>query len=93
MANPLVVLLHGVGLDHRMWRPVAALLQDEFDVLTPDLLGHGSNAPAADGTTLRDLADDVARSVAGAARTWSASRWARSSPSTSPATGPSWSRA
>ena len=92
MAKPLVVLLHGVGLDHTMWRPVTALLQDEFEVLTPDLLGHGKNAPARDGVTLRDLADDVA-AVLPRVRAWSASHWARSSPSTWPATGPTWSRA
>ena len=93
MSKPLVVLLHGVGLDHSMWRPVRALLQDEFDVLTPDLLGHGGNAPAPDGTTLSDLADDVRRRVAGVGATWSVSRSARSSRSTWPATGPSWLRA
>jgi pimeloyl-ACP methyl ester carboxylesterase len=63
MPKPVIVLLHGVGLDHTMWRPVSTLLQDEFEVVTPDLLGHGGNAPAPDGTTLRDLADDVARSL------------------------------
>ena len=63
MPKPVIVLLHGVGLDHTMWRPVGALLQDEFEVVTPDLLGHGGNAPAPEGTTLGDLADDVARSL------------------------------
>lgn len=63
MADSVIVLLHGVGLDHRMWRPVAARLRDEFEVVTPDLLGHGNSAPAPDGTTLGDLADEVARSV------------------------------
>jgi pimeloyl-ACP methyl ester carboxylesterase len=60
MEKPLVVLVHGVGLDHTMWRPVVGLLQDEFEVLTPDLLGHGTNGPARDGVTLAELADDVA---------------------------------
>ena len=56
-----VVLLHGVGLDHTMWRPVAALLKDTYEVVTPDLIGHGGRAPAPGGTTLGDLADDVTR--------------------------------
>lgn len=64
MPKPLVVLLHGVGLDHSMWRPVAAQLRDGFEVRAPDLLGHGGNAPAPSGTTLRDLADAVARDLA-----------------------------
>lgn len=62
MARPVVVLLHGVGLDHAMWRPVAALLP-HVDVVTPDLLGHGGSAAAPEGTTLGDLADAVATSV------------------------------
>jgi len=63
VAKPLVVLLHGVGLDRTMWGPVSALLQDECEVLALDLLGHGGNAPAPHGTTLRDLADDVAAAL------------------------------
>lgn len=60
MSRPTLVLLHGVGLDHTMWEPVAGLSADRFTVVTPDLLGHGSNSPAPAGTTLADLADDVA---------------------------------
>ena len=67
MPRPLVVLLHGVGLDRTMWRPVTALLDDEFEVLALDLLGHGAHRPAPAGTTLRDLADDVAVQMAAAA--------------------------
>jgi pimeloyl-ACP methyl ester carboxylesterase len=63
VGTPTVVLLHGVGLDHTMWAPVDALLRDEFEVLAPDLLGHGANRPAPQGTTLRDLADDVAAAL------------------------------
>jgi pimeloyl-ACP methyl ester carboxylesterase len=46
-----------------MWTPVAALLEDEFEVLALDLLGHGGQRPAPDGITLGDLADAVAGSV------------------------------
>lgn len=60
MSKPTVVLLHGVGLDHTMWEPAAALLADRFTLLTPDLPGHGSRAPASEGVTLADLADGVA---------------------------------
>ncbi len=28
MTKPTIVLLHGVGLDHTMWEPVAELLAD-----------------------------------------------------------------
>ena len=63
MSKPALVLLHGVGLDHTMWAPAAALLQDDFDVLALDLPGHGGRPPAPDGVTLGDLADAVAGSV------------------------------
>ena len=63
MSKPTLVLLHGVGLDHTMWTPVTTLLQDDFEVLAPDLLGHGGQPPAQDGITLGDLAEAVAGSV------------------------------
>ncbi|MBT2423830.1 alpha/beta fold hydrolase [Streptomyces sp. ISL-22] len=63
MSKPTVVLLHGVGLDHTMWEPTAALLADRFTVLTPDLPGHGSRPPVHDGVTLADLADGVVEEI------------------------------
>lgn len=63
MSKPTMVLLHGVGLDHTMWEPAAALLADRFTVITPDLPGHGSRPPASDGVTLADLADEVAGEI------------------------------
>ena len=59
MGKPRLVLLHGVGLDHTMWDPVAGMLRDDFTVATPDLLGHGANAPAPAGVDLAALAGDV----------------------------------
>jgi pimeloyl-ACP methyl ester carboxylesterase len=56
-----VILLHGVGLDRRMWQPVLRLLRPQFDVEALDLLGHGASQPAPAGVTLADLASDVAR--------------------------------
>jgi pimeloyl-ACP methyl ester carboxylesterase len=46
-----IVLLHGVGLDHEMWRAVHACLDAAAPgtpVLAPDMLGHGT-APHPDG--------------------------------------------
>lgn len=59
MSKPTVVLLHGVGLDHSMWEPAAALLADRFTVITPDLPGHGTRPPVRDGVTLTELADGI----------------------------------
>jgi pimeloyl-ACP methyl ester carboxylesterase len=46
-----------------MWEPVSALLGERFEVLTPDLLGHGGSAPAPGDTTLETLADGVAGEI------------------------------
>jgi pimeloyl-ACP methyl ester carboxylesterase len=58
-AGPDVVLLHGVGLDHTMWDRLLPALVEEHRVTTVDLRGHGASGPAAPGTSLGDLADDV----------------------------------
>ena len=37
-----ILLLHGIGADHKMWKPQMEWLADRrFHVLAPDLLGHG----------------------------------------------------
>jgi pimeloyl-ACP methyl ester carboxylesterase len=63
MTKPALVLLHGVGLDHTMWEPVTALVADTFEVIAPDLPGHGSQPPAPEGVTLGDLAGGVSGQV------------------------------
>lgn len=60
MANgqePQVILLHGVGLDQSMWRPLQELLVRES--VTLDLPGHGSQPLLRSEQTLASLADDV----------------------------------
>jgi len=63
VSKPRIVLLHGVGLDHHMWNPLVAELGDRFDVVTPDLLGHGDADPAPEGVTLGELAEAVSASI------------------------------
>jgi pimeloyl-ACP methyl ester carboxylesterase len=47
--GPAVLLLHGVGCDHRTWDPVIDQLAARYTVIAPDLLGHGrSGKPRAD---------------------------------------------
>jgi (E)-2-((N-methylformamido)methylene)succinate hydrolase len=65
LSRPKIVLLHGVGLDRRMWQPLSALLEPEFEVDAIDLLGHGASMPAPVGTTLTDLANDVIAKMTG----------------------------
>ncbi len=39
-----VLLLHGLGADHAIWRPTVAALSQRFTVYAPDLPGHGQSA-------------------------------------------------
>ncbi len=60
--GPAILLLHGIGMDHRSWLPAMDLLSHRFTVVAPDLLGHGqSDKPRADysiagyANAMRDL--------------------------------------
>lgn len=61
-----LVLLHGVGLDHRMWQRCAPELSGHR-VNTPDLPGHGAGEPISRDATLDDLAAAVLRELPGPA--------------------------
>jgi len=40
-----IVLLHGIGADHKMWEPQVQVFADNgYLVLVPDLLGHGKSS-------------------------------------------------
>ena len=57
--NPLLVLVHSLGTDHGLWNPQMQALLTRFQVLRPDVRGHGaSDAPAGD-YSMSQLADDV----------------------------------
>lgn len=56
----LVVLLHGGGVDHRMWRDQIPHLARTHRVIAPDLRNHGASA---DATTPFRHCDDVAALV------------------------------
>ncbi len=43
-----------------MWGPLREFLEPEYDVQVLELLGHGSRQPAPEGTTLAQLAADIA---------------------------------
>lgn len=61
--RPVVVLLHGVGLDHTVWDAVRPLLDPSYDVRCPDLPGHGAGGPVPDDLDLRTLAELTAPEV------------------------------
>jgi pimeloyl-ACP methyl ester carboxylesterase len=48
-SGPPLLLLHGIGSDHRTWDRVIGPLAEQFTVIAPDLLGHGaSDRPRGD---------------------------------------------
>lgn len=40
-----VVFVHGLGLDHRLWLPQFAALEDEYETVAYDYRGHGRTGP------------------------------------------------
>lgn len=40
-ANPTLLLLHSGGMTHQEWQPQLAHFASQFDVIAPDLPGHG----------------------------------------------------
>lgn len=57
--RPLVVLLHGMVLDHRMFDAQVAALAGEYRVLTWDLRGHGRSRPAGEPFAVAGAVDDL----------------------------------
>jgi 3-oxoadipate enol-lactonase len=55
-----LVLLHGYPLDHRIWEEVVPLLEDNFDLIVPDLRGFGQSDLVEEQYSLADMAADVA---------------------------------
>ena len=56
-----LVFIHGIGHTWRGWRPMLPLLEERFDVLAVDMLGHGHSEPLPGGvdSTPEALADAV----------------------------------
>ncbi len=62
-ARPVLVLLHGVGLDHTVWDQVAPSLETTYDVRRPDLPGHGAGVRVPGDVGLAGLAELTARDI------------------------------
>jgi pimeloyl-ACP methyl ester carboxylesterase len=65
--GPDLVLVHGVGLDHRMWSRCRDPLARQHRVLSVDLLGHGSAPRIGAGVTLPAMADHLVSDLPGPA--------------------------
>jgi pimeloyl-ACP methyl ester carboxylesterase len=62
-AGPLTVLVHGLGLDHRLWEPLTQRLPDRR-LVALDLRGYGhSDGVGGKDLTMERIADDVAHAV------------------------------
>jgi len=57
--KPLIVLVHALGTDHRMWDPQMPALLSHFQVLRLDLRGHGASDAPTGEYTIAQLAADV----------------------------------
>jgi magnesium chelatase accessory protein len=59
-AGPTILLLHGTGAATHSWAGLLPLLAPDFDVVAPDLPGHGFTAmPPARGLSLPGMARSV----------------------------------
>jgi len=55
-----LMLIHGYPLDHTSWNEVASLLENNFDLILPDLRGFGQSTTVETPYTISDMADDLA---------------------------------
>jgi pimeloyl-ACP methyl ester carboxylesterase len=60
-AGPALVLLHGVGLDRRMWAAQVHGLARSHMVVTYDLMGHGKSPPIFGEAALEDWVAQLER--------------------------------
>ena len=55
-----LVLIHGYPLDHTIWYDMVPFLENDFELLLPDLRGFGLSGIAESAYTIADMASDVA---------------------------------
>jgi N-formylmaleamate deformylase len=60
--NPLV-LIHGITDDGLCWTPVAEELFEEYDIVMPDMRGHGKSGDPDEGYDETTMAHDTARLI------------------------------
>ena len=57
--KPALVLLHGLASNGLCWTAIARELEDEYDLIMPDLRGHGESSTPEHGYRYADHANDV----------------------------------
>jgi len=56
--NPLL-LVHGWGVDHTVWNEVASLMENDFELIIPDLRGFGESSVTESRYKMTDMAADL----------------------------------
>jgi pimeloyl-ACP methyl ester carboxylesterase len=59
--GPPVVLLHPFPVHHEFWRPVSKFLSSRYQLIMPDLRGHGESGLGNGPATMQKHAADIAR--------------------------------
>lgn len=54
-----LVLLHGFPLDHTTWNEVVPFLENDFNLILPDLRGFGQSSTVESPYSIAEMADDV----------------------------------
>jgi pimeloyl-[acyl-carrier protein] methyl ester esterase len=62
-SGPTLVLLHGWGLNLRVWDGLAAALQDRFRIVALDLPGHGRSEWVSERSSLEEQAAQIRATV------------------------------
>lgn len=62
--NPLV-LIHGYPLDHSIWNETAKTLENDFDLVMPDLRGFGKSKTVSTSYGMGEIADDLVQLLEG----------------------------
>lgn len=57
--GPPLILVHGIGMDWRVWQATSRRLAPYFHLYMPDLRGHGESAKPEHGYTLPHYASDI----------------------------------
>lgn len=54
-----LMLAHGFPLDSSLWDEIIPLLENQFDIITPDLRGFGQSTTVETSYSISDMADDL----------------------------------
>src|ERR1700722_16087122 len=61
--GPAIILLHCLGVDHRLWDIAAPNISGSFETLSYDFAGHGASPVPQTGYSIEDLAEQLAEIV------------------------------